>query len=152
MSLIKLADLVQEKHLVTVQPGKEIEVRALTLNEMVLLLLKEKDNFLALFGAGLEGKIGPEQLAPFLLASPDLVADIIAMSSGEPEAGPQVKQLAATVQLIALSEIWKASVPDPKKAQEVLSQVMGLLQSVSTSEEEKNITRETSLPKPSLVV
>ena len=60
-----------------------------------------------------------------------MVAEIIALASDEPESVEAVKKLPATVQLIALAEVWKASVPDPKKARELLSEVTALLRKVS---------------------
>jgi hypothetical protein len=46
--------------------------------------------------------------------------------------------MAATVQLIALSEIWSISVPDQKKARLLLSEVTNLLQKLSDEEKLKN--------------
>ena len=58
------------------------------------------------------------------------------MASDEPESAAIVeKHMPATVQLIALSEIWKASVPDQKKASLLLSEVTTLLQKLSEKSE-----------------
>jgi len=48
------------------------------------------------------------------------------------------QKMAATVQLIALSEIWSISVPDQKKARLLLSEVTNLLQKLSDEEKLKN--------------
>lgn len=133
----KLADLAQlETASIDLNATQQFDVRALTLREMVILFVESRDSFLPLYAAGLKGVKGSESLAPFLVSSPDLVAKIIAFASDEPETWQIVqKRMPATVQLIALYEIWKLSVPDPKKAQELLSEVMALLQKLSAKGE-----------------
>lgn len=126
---IKVADLLQMATPVEVDKNKQIMVRALSLKEMIELFMGQTENFLSLYAHGLEGKTDVEALTPFLLACPDLIAKIIAVATDEPDAFEAIEsRMPATVQLIALQEIWKLSVPDPKKAQELLSVVMALLQ------------------------
>lgn len=126
---IKIADLAQLARPVDISDTEQIMVRALSLKEMVGLFIDSRDAFLPLYAAGMEGKVDAEQLGPFLLTAPDVVAKIIALATDEPESAHIIEQrMPATVQLIALSEIWKASVPDPKKARELLSEVTTLLQ------------------------
>jgi hypothetical protein len=134
--VIKLADLAQLSRPVDVSDTQQIMVRALNLKEMITLFIESRDAFLPLYAAGLEGKVDAENLGPFLISAPDVVAKIIALASDEPESAMHVeKNLPATVQLIALSEIWRASVPDPKKARELLSEVTTLLQKLSEKSE-----------------
>jgi hypothetical protein len=129
---VKIADLAQLSRPVDISEDQQILVRALNLREIVTLFIESQEIFLPLYAAGLEGKASPEELAPFLLSSPTLVAKIIAMSSDDPESAPVVEQrMPATVQLIALSEIWTASIPDQKKAAQLLSVVTNLLQKLS---------------------
>lgn len=136
--VLKITDLVQLKRQVDVSDTEVIEVKALTLTEMVQLFIESRDTFLSLFAAGLDGKTDAESLAPFLLSAPELVAQVIAMGMGSPENTKIIQEtLAATVQLIALEAIWELSVPDPKKAQELLSKVTGLLQGLLNKEREK---------------
>ena len=79
------------------------------------------------------------------MSAPDVVAKIIAMASDEPESAPVVeKHMPATVQLIALSEIWALSVPDQKKAAQLLSEVTSLLQRLS----EKGDIAPAAMPSP----
>ena len=56
----------------------------------------------------------------------------------------------ATVQLIALSEIWRASVPDQKKARLLLSEVTKALQKLleSNSNEMQPTSSPMTLPVP----
>ena len=126
---VKIADLAQLGRTVDISDDQQIIVRALNLREIVSLFVESQDVFLPLYAAGLEGKATADELAPFLLSSPTLVAKIIAMASDDPDSAPVVeKMMPATVQLIALSEIWTASIPDQKKASQLLSVVTELLQ------------------------
>jgi hypothetical protein len=129
---VKLKDLAQLSRPVDISDTEQILVRALNLQEMVQLFIDSREDFLQLYSAGLEG-VGPEVLAPFLLSSPKLVATILALASDEPESAAIIQQrMPATVQLIALYEVWKASVPDPKKARELLSEVTALLRKLNS--------------------
>lgn len=142
---VKIADLAQLTQAVDISDDQQIIVRALNLREMVTLFVEARDVFLPLYGAGLQGEVTVEQLAPFLMSSPGLVAKIIAIASDEPESAEHVeKHMAATVQLIALSEVWKLSVPDQKKASQLLSEVTKQLQKLS--ENVVNVTPPLSSP------
>lgn len=131
---VKIADLAQLSRTVDISDDKQIRVRALNLKEMVELFIDSREVFLPLYAAGISGQGTAEELAPFLLSAPEVVAKIIALATDEPSEAHLVQQhMPATVQLIALSEIWKASVPDPKKASELLSEVTVLLQKLNES-------------------
>lgn len=144
---VKLADLAQLSRPVDISDDQQIVVRALNLREMVTLFIESQDVFLPLYAAGIDGKADAEHLGPFLLSAPDVVAKIIAMASNEPESAATVEQnMPATVQLIALAEIWKASVPDQKKASQLLSEVTGLLQRLSEKAEVDQKLLVTSSP------
>jgi hypothetical protein len=139
---VKIKDLVQRTRSIAISDDEQIMVRALNLHEMVTLFIDSKDLFLPLYVAGIDGDLTAEALAPFLLTAPELVARIIALASDEPESAPIIQShMPATVQLIALFEVWKASVPDPKKARSLLSEVTALLQKVMEKGAEEN--RET---------
>lgn len=142
---IKIADLAQLSRPVDVSETQQIMVRPLNLREMVQLFVDSREVFLPLYAAGIEGNVSVEQLAPFLLTAPQVVARVIAMATDEPESAPVVEQnMPATVQLIALSEIWQASVPDKKKASQLLSEVTKVLQKLS--EKEELLTQPASSP------
>ena len=137
--IVKIADLAQLSRPVEISEDAQILVRALNLREMITLFMESKDTFLALYAAGLDGA-SAEQLGPFLLTAPELVAKIIALASDDPDSATAVEtKMPATVQLIALSEIWRASVPDPKKARELLSEVTALLQKLVVKGEKLQI-------------
>ena len=131
-TVVKIADLAQLGRTVDISEDQSIWVRPLNLREMVSLFIDSREVFLPLYAAGLDGNVTADSLAPFLLSAPEVVARVIAMASDDPESAPVVEKLMpATVQLIALSEIWKASVPDQKKATQLLSEVTALLQKLS---------------------
>ena len=133
---IKIADLAQLSRPVDVSENQQIMVRALNLREIVTLFIDSREIFLPLYAAGIEGRVSPEELGPFLLSAPEVVAKIIAMATDEPESAEMVeKRMPGTVQLIALSEIWTASVPDQKKASQLLSEVTRQLQKLSDGNE-----------------
>lgn len=127
--IIKVEDLVNLKRPVDVTETKQIMVRGLSLQEMLNFFVEAADVFLPLYNMGLQGIHNAEALTPFLLSSPELVAKIIATASDSPDQADVIqKYMPGTVQLMALLETWKASVPDPKKAHELLSEVTALLQ------------------------
>ena len=133
---VKIGDLKALGAKVAINDEQEIDVRPLNLAEMVALFIDSRDDFLPLYSAGLEG-FSAEKMMPFLLTAPNLVARIIAMAcdSGDAAGIEAVRKFPATVQLVALVEIWKLSVPDAKKAQELLSQVTALLEDVNKRNE-----------------
>ena len=142
---VKIADLAQLSRPVDISEDQQIEVRGLNLREMVSLFLDSREVFLPLYAAGIEGKMDPELFGPFLLSAPAVVARIIAMASDDPDSALTVeKHMPATVQLIALSEVWKLSVPDQKKASLLLSEVTKALQKLS--EESGNLVPKISSP------
>jgi hypothetical protein len=142
---VKIADLAQLGRTVDISEDQQILVRALNLREMVGLFIESRDVFLPLYAAGISGDTSIETLGPFLLSAPDMVAKIIAMASDDLESAPLVEQrMPATVQLIALSEIWQASVPDQKKASQLLSEVTKVLQKLS--EKSEQLPQQTPSP------
>jgi hypothetical protein len=143
---VKLVDLINPPRPVDINDDEQFMVRALTLKEMVTLFIESSDVFMPLYAAGLAETLTPETLGPFLLTAPDVVAKIIALASDEPDQVETIGKLPATVQLVALVEVWKASVPDPKKASELLSEVMAQLQRL----QEKHATKLQQSLSPSL--
>jgi hypothetical protein len=154
---IKISDLLNLSTVVEVSPGKPgLPVRALSLNEMMKLFMDSQDIFLKLYSMGFTMNRS-QDLAGFLLAAPEVVVRIIAVASDCEGQEEDIAKIPATVQLIALFEIWKLSVPDPKKAKELLSEVTAQLRrlspkAVQKAEEELQRTSQlnsstTSLPE-----
>lgn len=128
---IRIADLLPTKAKVEVSPDKFVEIRSLTLAEMVQLFLVSQDLFLSLYAKFQEGSTDTDKLAPFLLGAPEFVANVLAYAMDAEGQQEDIKRMPPTVQLIALNECWKMSVPDPKKARELLSVVMAQLRQLS---------------------
>jgi hypothetical protein len=136
---------------VEIAPGVHLNIRPLNLEEMVLLVAEHQDVFIKLYTSAVESKGENLDIGPVLLAAPDVCAKIIAMAADEEdlaEAAAHIQHnMSVTVQLIALVEIWKASVPDPKKALSLVSQVMAQLRQLSVSDsakENKTVVLESS--------
>lgn len=94
------------------------QVRALNMKELVQLIVDHREGMVALFDGGMAG-----DLSRFVDEAPDLSRDIIALSAGvtDSEEIEAIEQLPGTVQLVALLEIWRLTVPQPKKLVELLS-------------------------------
>jgi len=146
MEIVKLSDLLQVTEIVEVSPGKGIEVRALNLTEIVEIFWKHQDVFIPLFA---EGQKEEPNFALIAAAAPQMVAEIIAMSMGDKTQAPHVEKLPVTVQLIALTKIWKLSVPDVKKLVEALGDLAGAVTQASAGQENllSNITEKSSSTK-----
>ena len=113
--------------------GKEVNVYPLTITDMVAFMMGYKADFLQLYSrldmnkTALEFADDPD-INIQIMHAPRMFAEIIAVSTGDASVAPAVeKQLSQRVQLIALHQIWKISVPDPKRQADLLSEVMGKL-------------------------
>jgi hypothetical protein len=106
------------------------------MDQVVELIVASQDVFLALYGVSQAAvRKGEEdmlaELSPILMAAPGVVARVISLASDSQGQENLIMQLPFTVQLIALQTIFKQTVPDPKKASELLSVVMGQLRKLS---------------------
>lgn len=133
--MVKIADLLPVSESVEVAPGKFLVLHPLSLDEMLKLFMAHQTSFLALYAKGMQSKENPD-LAPFLLVAPELVSTMIAYAADAVGQEADVALLPATVQLIALEAIVRLSVPDPKKAKELLSGVMAQLRRLSQKGEQ----------------
>lgn len=118
----KFADLLPQPVEVQVSEGKSFQVKGVTLEDLSKLIATYRDDFLMLLYSSRAG--GEPDYAQVILAAPNMVADLISMASGSPEDREEAKTLPFAVQLTALADIWRLSVPDPKKFQSLLSQGM----------------------------
>ena len=117
MKIVKLSEVIPVTAIVEVAEGTAIELRPISLENIVELFWGFQDAFISLYA---EGNNENPNFAALVAAAPELVATAIAYSAGEKDSVNAVKMLPATVQLIALTEVWKLSVPDVKKLKEVL--------------------------------
>jgi len=144
---VKISDLLPAPIEVEISPGKMLPLRPLSLQDIVKLLLTHKDSFLAAYAES-TAKVKPDY-GKFLLSAPLMCVDIIALSADADGQQEDIKRIPGTVQLIALSSIWKVSVPDPKKLKESLSEVMDELRRLSDQNEKETKTQpsvEASAP------
>lgn len=130
---VKISDLLEQPVVVKVGKGS-LTVRALSLSEIVQLLMSRQEEFLSIYA---EGSSAKPNYTKFLLATPDMVADILSLAMCAPGQQADIKKLPGTVQLTALAETWRLSVPDPKALKESLSVVMAELRELSSNEKVK---------------
>jgi len=123
MTEVKVADLIPLPAEVPVGRGS-IKLHALSLQDIVRLMYTYEKSFLQIYA---EGKSGTANYAPIVAAAPQMVVDIITMSAGAKGQEEDVKRIPGPAQVVCLAEIWRLSVPDPKKLKESLSALMGEL-------------------------
>lgn len=125
----KITDLLPTPVEVKVAEGKPpLVLRHLELNEIVTLLIRYQDEFVALY---VQSQKGGTDYASFLTLAPQMCADAISMSAGEPDECDSYRKLPFSVQLIALEKLWTISVPDPKSLGETLRKLMNELKRLS---------------------
>lgn len=130
-----------------ISPGHKRSLRPLNLTEIVVLLERDREAFIALYSKAVDTKTQTVNYGPVLFAAPAFAAKVIALSLGEEEIWESIRDMMpATVQLIALETIFKLSVPDPKKLGELLSEVMGLLQKLG--EKQRLLQQDQTKPLP----
>lgn len=146
---VKISDLLQLDSKVEIAPGKFLPIHGLSLDAMLSLFMSHQTEFMILYEQGqqMKGRMDATVLHPFLLAAPDFVAKVIALASDSTGQEDDIKKIPSTAQLIALHEIWKLSVPDPKKAGELLSVAMEQLRRLSQTKAKKQ--SETQISQPS---
>lgn len=106
---VRIADLLPKPVQVDTGNGM-LEVRGLTLEQLVLLLMVHKNELVAYLNAD-----GEPNLGDLLLKSPVMAAEIIAAAAGAEGQEDDIRKFPMSVQLTALAEIWTLSVPDVKK-------------------------------------
>jgi len=127
MANVKIEDLIPKDVQVEVSPGKFLNIRPLELQEMMTLFIGAQDLFMNLYAAVQAPGTTYQKLSPLLLAAPEFVANVIAAATDSVGQEKAIRRLPAAVQLIAVHECWRLSVPEPKKLGELLSVVTGEL-------------------------
>ena len=119
MKGVKISQLLPPPKTVSTGVG-EFEVNGLTLPQVTKLISRHKTEFARLLVMGADGQ---PNYAEIVDVAPQMVSEIIAMAAGVADEFDEVQaigQLPAGVQLIALSEIWRLTVVDPKNFQALL--------------------------------
>jgi hypothetical protein len=121
---IKIADLLAKPETVEVAPGVPLDLHPLSLLQIVELMMNHQHAFVSLYA---EAQKKEPNYTQFLLAAPDFIAQVIKMGTDAEDDLDVIKRLPGTVQLIAIQKIYKLSVPDAKKLQELLSEATAAL-------------------------
>ena len=148
--VVNIADLLPSPIKVLVVDDKYLELQPLSLEAMVTLLVDNQELFLTLYSQAETGTTASEKIGAVLLSAPEFVSKIIAIAAGAVGQEAHIRKLPPTVQLIALHELWKASVPDPKKAGELLSVVMAQLRGLSQKGKASPRNNNSAIPQPTL--
>jgi len=148
---LSIMDLANRDYTVDISEEEEMVIHPLTLTQLLNVFANFRESFLSLYTQFMSGA-GEIQLGQFLLSAPSMVAHVIALSTS-PDSEEQFAEravaiqtnMAGTVQLIALKSIWEISVPDPKKARELLSEVTAQLKKLQVQLKDGDVT---PIPEP----
>ena len=144
---IKVTDLLPQPSYITIGASK-VEVKPLTLEQIIKLLSVYRYDLIVMFSDTAEGNLN---LITLVMTAPRMVADIIAYGIDADGQQEDIIKLPAVSQVELLAEIWKVSVPEPKKLMSLLSQVMAGLQQVGISpslQNEDTTPQNTEVPAP----
>lgn len=144
---VNIAALLPKPISVEVSAGNYLMLKPLNLEQMVTLLIDNQRLFLTMYSQFESGTTMESKVGTMLVTAPEFIARLIAMSAGAEGQEDDIKRLPPTVQLIAVHELWKASVPDPKKAGELLSEVLAQLRKASSAVAEASNNNLQNPPK-----
>lgn len=140
---VKISDLLPAPIEVKVAEGKPpLVLRHLELNEMVKLLFSHANDFLAMYA---ESQEASPNYIKFVSIAPALCAEAISMAADDVDNAKDYRKLPFSVQMVALQQLWKVSVPDPKAFGETLKMIVEELKRLS-DEEEKLSKNEEKTP------
>lgn len=97
-----------------------LKLRGLSLEDVVKLIDKHKEAFSLFFVSD-----GSPDMAAILAEAPDMVAEIIAKAADREAELEDVKLIPASLQLVALTMVWEASVPDPLAVRKAIERLQG---------------------------
>lgn len=144
---IKVSELFAINKVIKVS-GKDVEIQPLSLEQIVKLLAIYREEIIMMFSDSLSGELN---MVTMVATAPRLVADIIAYGMNADDQVDDIMKLPGFTQVELLAEIWKVSIPEPKKLFSLLSEAMaGLsgagispsLPSVETTPQELPIQKE----------
>jgi hypothetical protein len=125
---VKISALLPKARKVPTGEGT-LEVFPLTLAQITKLIQDHRVEMMELL---IISQSPDKNFMPLLGTAPDFIADVIALSArvDEPEERDAIKLLGAMVQLEAMSQIWEATLPDPKKLMSWLDNLTSEVQKV----------------------
>lgn len=135
MAKVKISDLIPQSEHVETGRG-QLEIRHLTLPEVVNVLVNHKEVVLTMVASSLTS--GVPDFPTLLRTAPDVAAIIIAHAADAPEEVEDVKRLPPGTQIIALNKIWKMSIPDPKALAAALQALASMMPAASPPSEKSS--------------
>jgi hypothetical protein len=134
---VKFTELIPAPRSVPVGDGKSFEVRALGIEQLATFLTLYREPMTLAFNIARNQGDWVELIMMF----PKMVRDLIATATDTTEEAEvaAIAKLPLGVQVTALSTIWEASVPEPKKFHEILDRLNAM-----TREAVKSVPAETS--------
>jgi hypothetical protein len=150
--LANLIDLTAQIALSDDPKRPKMEVRGLQLQEVIPLLLENRDLFVTAWAAIQAGKTPVQQFGGILATAPEFVAAILqkACTNIELEDGQSFGTLPMGVQLIAMAEVFKLTCPDPKRVGELLSEVMDLLRKNASASVTESVPQSNGMSAPAI--
>jgi|PlaIllAssembly_1097288.scaffolds.fasta_scaffold00010_30 hypothetical protein len=97
-----------------------LQLRGLSLEDVVSLITKHKEAFSLFFA-----NEGDPDMSAIVATAPDMVAEIIAKAANMEDQKEDVKLIPAALQLVALTAVWEASVPDPLAVRKAIERLQG---------------------------
>lgn|ERR1035437_2292108 len=141
---IKVSELFAINKTIVVS-GKSIEIQPLSLEQIVKLLAIYREEIIMMFSDSLSGELN---MVTMVATAPRLVADIIAYGMDADDQVNDIMKLPGFTQVELLAEIWKVSIPEPKKLFSLLSEAMGGLNGAEINPSLPSETSPQSLESP----
>lgn len=146
---IKISELFAVTKTIKVA-GKDVELQPLTLEQIIKLLTIYREEIIMMFSDSLQGELN---MVTMVATAPRMVADIIAYGLGAEDQIQDIMKLPGFTQVELLAEIWKVSIPEPKKLFSLLSEAMEGMQGAGVnaslpSQNQENIP--PTLPTPTV--
>lgn len=139
---IKVSDLFAINKIIKVS-GKDVEIHPLSLEQIVKLLAIYREEIIMMFSDSLTGDLN---MITMVATAPRLVADIIAYGMDADDQVNDIMKLPGFTQVELLAEIWKVSIPEPKKLFSLLSEAMAGLNGVGVN---PSLPSQESIPQSS---
>ena len=126
----------------------DVEIRPLTLEQIIRLLTVYREDIITMFSDTVSGELN---MITLVATAPRMVADILAFGMDADGQQNDIMKLPGFTQVELLAEVWKVSIPEPKKLYSLLSGAMAGLQQAGInpalpSEETTQDTTESTIP------
>lgn len=136
---IKISELFAVTKTIKVA-GKDVELQPLTLEQIIKLLTIYREEIIMMFSDSLQGELN---MVTMVATAPRMVADIIAYGLNAEDQVQDIMKLPGFTQVELLAEIWKVSIPEPKKLFSLLSEAMAGMQGAGVNASLPSQNQET---------